>query len=223
MLRIFVFPTLLLLMAALSFAQTGNNDEKLQILKPPPGAKVALVEFEDFECPDCGRAHPVVMEAVKKYGIPFIRYDFPLPQHTYAYEAAIINRYFESKSKKLAAEYRDEVFKNQPAFADNEANFHQWVTKWAADHGSPLPFMIDPGGKFALAIRNDQDLGRRIEISHTPTIFIVTNNRMSEPFVEVVDRAQLDQMIEDAMKATAGSAAASATKHAPARKHARPQ
>ncbi len=214
MFRRILFLALFLAATCFTFAQMTTSEEKLQVLKPPPGSKVALVEFEDFECPDCARAHPVVMEAVKKYDIPFVRYDFPLPQHTYAYEAALINRYFESKDKKLAAEYRDAVFQNQPAFGDNQANFHQWVMKWAADHGSPLPFMIDPGGKFALAIRNDQDLGRRIEISHTPTIFVVTNNRMAEPFVEVVDRTQLDQMIEEAKKAAASAPSASAGKRA---------
>ena len=27
-------------------------------LKPPPGSRVAIVEFEDMECPDCARANP---------------------------------------------------------------------------------------------------------------------------------------------------------------------
>ncbi len=29
-------------------------------LKPPPGAHVAIVEFEDMECPDCARANPLL-------------------------------------------------------------------------------------------------------------------------------------------------------------------
>jgi len=46
-------------------------------------------------------------------------------------------------------------------------------------------------------------LGQKIGIQHTPTIFVVNNNRTAaEPFVEVVDRSQLSQIIED-MKAKA--------------------
>ena len=28
-------------------------------LKPPAGARVAIIEFEDMECPDCAAANPV--------------------------------------------------------------------------------------------------------------------------------------------------------------------
>ena len=55
-------------------AQTPN-----EVLRPPKGAKVAIVVFEDLECPDCARAAPLVLEAAKTYKIPVVRYDFPLP------------------------------------------------------------------------------------------------------------------------------------------------
>jgi hypothetical protein len=29
-------------------------------LKPPPGARVAIIEFEDLECPDCANANPLL-------------------------------------------------------------------------------------------------------------------------------------------------------------------
>ena len=29
-------------------------------LHPPAGARVAIIEFEDLECPDCGRANPIL-------------------------------------------------------------------------------------------------------------------------------------------------------------------
>ena len=47
-------------------------------LKPPPGARAAIVMFEDLECPDCARAYPVVWEAAKKHNIPVVLHDFPL-------------------------------------------------------------------------------------------------------------------------------------------------
>ncbi len=201
---LFVFASTLF--AAALFAQSSL--EKLQILKPPPGAKVAIVSFEDFQCPDCGRAHPLLLEMAKKYDIPVVRHDFPLPQHPYAMEAAIINRYLESKNPQVASEYRDAVYANQPQFGEtDDVAFRNWVTQWAASKGVPLPFVIDPTGKFAAEIHADQDLGRRINIDHTPTIYIVTSNRSTEPFVEVVNRDQLSRMIEDAKQAAAESPA----------------
>src|SRR5579871_6947525 len=61
-------------------------------LKPPAGAKVAIVEWEDMECPDCARANPLLKEAAGKYNIPWIRHDFPLAFHAWSFNAAEIGR-----------------------------------------------------------------------------------------------------------------------------------
>src|SRR3954453_8135241 len=76
-------------------------------LKPPKGAQVALVVFEDLQCPDCRRAAPLVQQAGKTYKIPIVRHDFPLPFHTWSMDAAINARYFDTHSKELGNEYRD--------------------------------------------------------------------------------------------------------------------
>ena len=31
-------------------------------LHPPAGARVAIIEFEDLECPDCARANPLLRQ-----------------------------------------------------------------------------------------------------------------------------------------------------------------
>jgi len=63
----------------------------------------------------------------------------------------------------------------------------------------PLPFVVDPQGKLAAAINEDKNAGQRVGINHTPTIYVVSNKTQGKPFVEVVDRTQLFQLI-DAMK-----------------------
>ena len=50
----------LLLLTTFALAQ-----DKESILKPPKGSDVAIVIFEDLECPDCARAAPLVEEAAK--------------------------------------------------------------------------------------------------------------------------------------------------------------
>src|SRR5690348_18497052 len=96
---------------AFAIAQQAQNENPL---KPPKGYKVALVEFEDLECPDCANAAPLMQEAAKTYHIPLVRYDFPLPQHPWALPASIMARYFDTKSKKLGDEFRAYCFKHQP-------------------------------------------------------------------------------------------------------------
>lgn len=190
----FVLASVVLLLAAHVAAQ----DEVNPVLKPPKGAQVAIVVFEDLECPDCRRAAPLVEEAAKTYKIPVVRHDFPLPFHKWSFDAAVIARYFDSHSKPLGNQYRDYIFEHQPEITPE--NLRSCSEKFAADHKVDLPFVVDPQGKLAAAVVADRDLGKSIHLEHTPTIYVVSNKTQGKPFVEVVDRTQLFQLI-DAMKA----------------------
>lgn len=175
-------------------------------LRPPAGAHVAIVEFEDLECPDCSRANPLLKEAAAKYNIPWVRHDFPLPFHNWSMNAAVNARWFDTKSKKLGDEYRDEVFANQPSITSPEV-LAQFTEKFAQSHNVALPFAIDPQGKLAAEVKADYALGQRIGIEHTPTIWVVTANSKGAPFVEVVDRTKLFQLIDQALADTRASTA----------------
>jgi protein-disulfide isomerase len=180
-------------------------------LRPPAGARVAIVEFADMECPDCARANPLLKEAVAKYKIPWMRYDFPLPFHAWSFDAAVNARWFDTRSRKLGDEYRDQVFANQPSILDPNG-LRQFTEKFAAGHGVALPFAVDPQGKLAAQVKTDYALGQRIGIEHTPTIWVVTANSKGEPFVEVVDRSKLFQLIDQALVDTRSGASTKAHK-----------
>ena len=179
-------------------------------LKPPPGARVAIVEFEDMECPDCARANPLLREAAGKYDIPWVRHDFPLPFHAWSFNAAVNARWFDTKSKKLGDDYRDAVFANQISITTPDV-LAQFTQKFAQEHGIAFPFAVDPQGKLAAEVKADYALGQRVGIEHTPTIWVVTANSKGAPFVEVVDRSKLFQLIDQALADTKTSAPA--TKH----------
>jgi protein-disulfide isomerase len=182
----------LVLLTSLSVAQNAPS-----ALKPPKGARVALVVFEDLQCPDCRRAAPLVEQAAKTYKIPVVRHDFPLPFHSWSFAAAVNARYLDTHSKELGNQYRDYVFLHQPEITPQ--NLRSFSEKFAAEHKVDLPFVVDPQGKFAALITADKNLGVQAGIEHTPTIYVVSNKTQGKPFVEVVDRSQLFQMI-DAMK-----------------------
>ncbi len=55
-------------------------------------------------------------------------------------------------------------------------------------------------------VKADYSLGQRIGIEHTPTIWVVTANSKGAPFVEVVDRSKLFQLIDQALEDTKGAA-----------------
>ena len=173
-------------------------------LKPPAGARVAIIEFEDMECPDCANANPLLREAAAKYSIPWVRHDFPLPFHPWSFQAAVNARWLDTKSKKLGDDYRDAVFASQPSIVGLDG-LRQFTENWAKNHSIALPFAIDPQGKFAAEVKADYALGQRIGIEHTPTIWVTTSNSKGAPFIEVVDRSKLYQLIDQALADTAPS------------------
>src|ERR1700733_10882021 len=185
----------------------GTQVHEPSALKPPPGARVAIIEFEDMECPDCAAQNPKLKQAAADYKIPWVRHDFPLPFHAWSMQAAVNARWLGTKSKKLGDEYRDEVFANQPSIVDLNG-LRQFTEKFARSQGVALPFAIDPMGKLLAEVKADYALGHRIGVEHTPTIWVVTANSKGAPFVEVVDRTKLYQLIDQALEDTKGAAPA---------------
>jgi protein-disulfide isomerase len=172
-------------------------------LKPPKGADVAIVEYEDLQCPDCARAAPLVQEAVRTYRIPYVRRDFPLPKHNWARQAAILARFFDTKSKKIGDEFRQYIYTHQPEI--NPQNLHSFAEKFAEEHKMALPLVIDPHGALERKIAADQACGIRNNVQHTPTIYVVGNKETGTPFVEVVDRGELFRMIDDMRREAAAA------------------
>ena len=183
---------LFLLLTSFTFAQGPDS-----ALRPPKGSPVAIVVFEDLQCPMCRRDAPLVAQAGKTYKIPVIRHDFPLPMHNWSYEAAVYARYFDTHAKQLGNDYRDYIFEHQMEIFPG--NLRAFTEKFAADHKVDLPFAVDPQGKLAAQVNADKDLGTRIGINHTPTIYVVSG-KPSKPYAEVTDVNQLYLMI-DAAKA----------------------
>ena len=184
-------------LAAASLCSTAQ-DTIDTVLRPPKGAQVAIVIFEDLQCPMCRRTAPLVEQASKTYKIPVVRHDFPLPMHPWSYQAAVFAHYFDSHSKALGNQFRDYVFDNQLEI--NLQNLRSYAEKFAAAHKVDLPFVIDPQGKLAAEVNAERDLGKAIKLDHTPTVYIVSSRNPGKPYVEVKDNNQLYSTIDAMMK-----------------------
>jgi protein-disulfide isomerase len=168
-----------------------------EVLRPPKGSQLALVVFEDLQCPMCGRTAPLLEQASRAYKIPLIQHDFPLPMHNWSLEAAILARYFDTHSKEIGNAFRATVFEHQLEITPQ--TLRAFAEKFATEHKIALPFVVDPDGKLAGLVKADKDLGISLHLQHTPTIWIVSNKKGGKPFQEVTDNSQLYVMI-DAMK-----------------------
>jgi len=179
-------------------AVLSAQDTPETVLRPPKGSQVAIVIFEDLECPMCRRTSPLLEQASKTYNIPVVRHDFPLPMHPWSYQAAVMARYFDTHSKAVGNEFRDYIFENQLEI--NVQNLRSFAEKFAAAHKVDLPYVIDPQGKFAALVNADKSLGQAIKIDHTPTVYVVSSRNPNRPYVEVKDNNQLYSTIDAVMK-----------------------
>ena len=179
---------------------------------------MAIVEFDDLECPACAVANPILKAAAAQYKIPWIRHDFLIPYHNWSRIAAINARWFDLKSKALGDEYRDQVFANQRSLY-NPDSLAQFTQTFARGHGVTLPFSVDPQGTLAGQVDADVALARRTGIQSTPTVFVVAASSKGAPYIQVLNPAQdLYTTIDRAIADTAPAPKAAAPKAAAPRK-----
>lgn len=184
------------------------------MLVPPPGAKVAIIEWEDLECPACAHAFPFVHMAIDHYHIPLVRYDFLIPGHMWSREAAIYARYLQDKvSPELATQYRREVFASQFKLASKD-DLNRFTQQFFTKNGKQLPFVIDPTGELARQVNADVALGDKLGLHETPTIIVVT----PKGWIQVKDVSDLYEAIDKAEAMMANTPATPVAAHHPAAK-----
>jgi hypothetical protein len=181
---------------------SGDSFKDTSMFKPPAGARVAIVEFEDLECPACSHAYPIVHAAAAHYNIPLVRRDFPLGgMHVWSLDAAVWARYMQDKvSPKTAEDYRGAIFAAQTGInsKDDMLNF---TRRFFQSHGVQMPFVVDPTGQFLKEVKDDHAVGDRMGLQHTPTIVVCSQRE----WVHVTDVSLLYQTIDE-VEAKAGLA-----------------
>lgn len=183
-------------------AGTGDPFKDTAMLKPPAGAKVAIIEWQDLGCPACAHANPYVQAAGEHYHIPVERKDFPLAQHIWTFDAAVWARYLQDKvSPKMADDYRSAVFIAQAGIASKD-DMLAFTRRFFQQHGLQMPFVPDPTGQLTREVKADYDLGMKLGVQHTPTIIVCNQHE----WVQVTDVSMLYQTI-DQLEADAGSSA----------------
>ena len=172
---------------------TGETFKDTSMLKPPPGVRLAVLEWQDLTCPACAHAFPIVHAAAAHYNIPLVRRDFPLQQHVWSFDAAVWARYLQDKvSPKTGDEYRGAVFAAQTGIAskDDMLNF---TRRFFQTHKLQLPFVPDPPGQFKKEVEADRTVGDRLGVQYTPAIIVCTQHE----WVHVTDISLLYQTIDE--------------------------
>ena len=135
----------------------------------PPDAPVTLVEYGDYECPYCGKAHPVVKQIREQMGdrLRLVFRNFPLNTiHEHAGVAAQAAEAAGAQGKFW--EMHDELFQHQAELDPMDLRHHALrigleIYQFNSDLASE---------RFAARVREDFRGGVRSGVNGTPTFFI---------------------------------------------------
>ncbi len=143
----------------------GNGDHALG----PATAPVTLVEYGDYECPYCGRMHPVVKELRERLGdrLRFVFRHFPLDSvHPNARRAAEAAEAAASQGRFW--EMHELLYENQDDLG--EEALRRYATRLELD---PAHFEEDLEERaHAPRVREDRFGGERSGVEGTPTFFV---------------------------------------------------
>jgi protein-disulfide isomerase len=168
--------------------------------KGPAAAPVTLVEFSDYQCPFCKRAHETVEQVVAAYpnDVRLVFMDYPLPMHNRAAAAAEAARCAGEQSKYW--EYANSLMREAGDLSDE--NLKQRATSLSLD-ASAFEACIT-STKHEPSVQSDFTEGNRVGVSGTPTFFI--NGRM---MVGAKSLEDFKQVIEDEIRRAGGKRASS--------------
>jgi protein-disulfide isomerase len=146
----------------------------------PPGAKVTLLEFTDYQCPYCRRAEQTVSTLLKQYEtkVRFVHADFPLSFHDRALIAARASHCAGDQGKFFA--YRHDLLMEPGDLSDKD------LGKRALDLGLDAKTFSAciQSDRHDAAIHASEEQGERFGVNATPTFFVNGRKFTGSPTVE---------------------------------------
>ena len=158
--------------------------------KGNPDAKVTVVEFTDYQCPNCANAQPVLERLIAEYGdrVRFVVRDFPLQMHADARKAAEAAEAAREQGKYW--DFTAIMFRNQSSLKPAQLKqYAQVLGLDTAKFGAALD-----SGRFAEKVQRDVSDGERIGVNGTPTFFI--NGKRTPDFSYETLKAALDEALK---------------------------
>lgn len=134
-------------------------------------APVQVVAFEDFQCPFCKEAYPIVRQVLTRYQdrVYFVYRDFPLSsEHPMAQSAAEAGQCAWEQGQNQFWSLHDRIYQNQDALS--EANLVAWAELSGVDRERFLACLTS--GKYQEEVREDFTDGIAAGVRGTPTFFI---------------------------------------------------
>jgi protein-disulfide isomerase len=156
--------------------------------KGPANAPVTIVEFSDFECPYCVKAHATVKDLLAAYPekIRLVYRDFPLPNHSKAPKAAEAAHCAADQGKYW--EMHDKLFASADKLEPTDLKTH---ARSIGLDGGKFDKCLDSSEK-AKTVEMHKKAGDDVGVSGTPAFFIngrqLAGAQPLEAFKAIVDQ-----------------------------------
>jgi protein-disulfide isomerase len=158
----------------------------------PDTAKVTIVEFSDFQCPYCAQAAKTVEAIRARYAdkVHLVFREYPLSFHPYARGAAQAAVAAHQQGKFWAL--HDAMFAHQGAL--DRASLDGYAKDGGLDVAK-FKHAMDADPSLDAAIQADLELGKKVGVDGTPTMFL-NGKRVENP----TDVDAVTELVEDALK-----------------------
>ena len=155
--------------------------------KGPANAPITIVEYSDYQCPFCRRAHPTVERILKEYPdkVRLVYRDYPLNFHPRAVPSSVAARCAAEQNKFW--EYHTNLMEVNGDLSDAD------LGKRATDLGLDMAAFdaCYASKKYEAAIQADFQAGSAVGVTGTPAFFIngrmIVGARPFEDFKDVID------------------------------------
>jgi len=159
-------------------SKTGPTAATALPTPPPPVEKTAgaitLEEFGDYQCPPCGKLHPVLKTIKEEFGdrVKFVFHQYPLMQihpHALAAAQAAVAAGFQGRFWQM----HDLIYQNQSAWT-SAPDVQPYFINYARQAGVDVSrFLNDTvNSRTTTIISSDLQRGQALGVNSTPTVFI---------------------------------------------------
>jgi protein-disulfide isomerase len=141
--------------------------------KGPADARITLVEFGDFECPNCRQLEPVLKDLFSRYKLRLVFKDFPLEQvHPWAKTAAIGGRCAFVQSPDAFWKIHDAIYGNQDSITPENVwdKLNDFAGQAGLNADAFKACLSSPDA--AKAVEANQQDGVALNVTGTPTVFV---------------------------------------------------
>jgi protein-disulfide isomerase len=139
----------------------------------PAEAAVLVVEFSDLQCPHCKAAHPILERLMgEEPQARLVFQHFPLPNHDWAQKAAQYAECVGQKGDEPFWKFVGSVFGEQENITATNADEKLAALVTAAGVDGTATRACSALPATAARVRQSFELGRRLNVNSTPTVFI---------------------------------------------------